>query len=102
MLLRSLLGPLLLVVLLDSVQCKKSKTPKIDESTLQYVESNLLSLFGFQQRPKIDRSKIEIPPAMLRLYEKQVGHPYDTIAIPRPGLHTSNANTIRSFTHIGK
>lgn len=98
-----LLGPLLLVVLLDGANCSTMPPPSdVPKEVLVEVENNLLSLFGFRKRPKIDKTKIFIPEAMLKLYEQQVGHPYDTVAIPRPGLHTNNANTIRSFTHIGK
>lgn len=88
------------LVLLDSVWWTYSTTPPKD--VLAEVETNLLSLFGFKKRPKIDRNKILIPDAMLKLYEEQVGHPYDTASIPRPGLHTMAANTVRSFTHVGK
>lgn len=61
-----------------------------------------MSLFGFRKRPIVDRSKIVIPQAMLDMYERQMNHPLDTASIPRPGLHTKSANTIRSFTHVGK
>lgn len=101
MILRNLLGSLVLVVLLDCVHWTTSSS-QVPKEVLAEVENNLLSLFGFQKRPQVDRSKIVIPEAMLRLYEQQIGHPYDTIAIPRPGLHTNSANTIRSFSHIGK
>lgn len=115
MLIRNLLrlGPLLLVVLLESAYCTTTETPisltppprtstPVPKEVLVEVENNLLTLFGMQKKPKIDRSKIVIPEAMLRLYEQQIGHPYDTVAIPRPGLHTTSANTVRSFSHIGK
>lgn len=101
MLFRNLLGPLVIVVLLDFVRCSEASTP-LPKVILDEVESNLLSLFGMQKKPKIDRSQIVIPDAMLRLYEEQIGHPYDTIAIPRPGMHTNSANTVRSFSHLGE
>lgn len=74
----------------------------IPKEVLTEVETNLLTLFGFNKRPRVNRTKVIIPDAMLRLYEKQIGHPYDTASIPRPGLHTTSANTVRSFTHIGR
>lgn len=95
--------PLVIVVLLDFVHSiPKAASTQIQKEVLVEVENNLLTLFGMHKKPEIDRSKVVIPEAMLRLYEKQIGHPYDTIAIPRPGLHTNTANTIRSFSHIGK
>lgn len=90
----------LTLVLLECV-CYSTST-SIPKEVLDEVETNLLSLFGFRRRPRIDRSKVVIPEAMLRMYEKQIGHPYDTASIPRPGLHTMSANTVRSYTHIGR
>lgn len=66
------------------------------------VETNLKNLFGFKQWPKIDKSKVVIPKAMLELYEKQTGFSLETASIPRKGWHTRSANTVRSFTHIGR
>ncbi|KAG5896251.1 hypothetical protein JTB14_011369 [Gonioctena quinquepunctata] len=53
-----------------------------------------------RRRPKIDKSKIVIPPIMLDLYYKQTGVRLDTTAIPKKGWHIENSNTIRSFTHM--
>lgn len=77
-------------------------TSSVPKETLEAVEANLMSLFGFRKRPNIDRSKVVIPKAMLDMYERQMGHPLDTSSIPRAGLHTQSANTIRSFTHVGR
>lgn len=74
----------------------------VPKEALAEVEASLMSLFGFRKRPNIDRSKIVIPQAMLDMYERQMGRPLDTASIRRPGLHTKSANTIRSFTHVGK
>lgn len=101
MLFHNLLGPLVVVVLLDCARWSTSSS-QVPKEVIVEVENNLLSLFGFRRRPKIDKTKIEIPEAMLRLYEQQIGQPYDTVAIPRPGLHTNSANTVRSFSHIGR
>ncbi|XP_055595313.1 protein decapentaplegic [Uranotaenia lowii] len=73
---------------------------KPDPATLVEIEKNLLSLFGFPKRPKIDRSKVVIPEAMRQLYAQIMGHDLtDSVNVPREGLNTRNANTVRSFTH---
>lgn len=75
---------------------------KPNAEQLVEIEKNLLTLFGFKKRPKIDRSKVVIPEAMKKLYEQIMGHELDSINIPKAGLLTKNANTVRSFTHEGK
>ncbi|EDW64126.2 protein decapentaplegic isoform X2 [Drosophila virilis] len=72
---------------------------KPDPSTLVEIENSLLSLFNMKRPPKIDRSKIIIPEAMKKLYAQIMGHEIDSVNIPRPGLLTKSANTVRSFTH---
>ncbi|XP_055386090.1 protein decapentaplegic [Condylostylus longicornis] len=72
---------------------------KPDPETLVQIETSLLSLFGLKKPPKIDRSKIIIPEAMKRLYAQLMGNEFDSAKIPKPGLHTHAANTVRSFTH---
>ncbi|XP_058062443.1 protein decapentaplegic isoform X2 [Anopheles bellator] len=77
-----------------------SSSLKPDPKTLVEVEKTLLSLLGFPNRPKIDRSKVVIPEAMKQLYAQIMGHELvDSVSIPREGLNTHNANTVRSFTH---
>ncbi|CAH1955234.1 unnamed protein product [Acanthoscelides obtectus] len=77
-----------------------SSSKDLPKEVLHQVESNLMSLFGFRTRPKVDRSKLVIPEAMLKMYEKQMGFPLDTASIPKVGWNTKGANTVRSFTHI--
>ncbi|KRJ97142.1 protein decapentaplegic isoform X1 [Drosophila yakuba] len=72
---------------------------KPDPSTLVEIEKSLLSLFKMKRPPKIDRSKIIIPEPMKRLYAEIMGHELDSVNIPKPGLLTKSANTVRSFTH---
>ncbi|XP_030383952.1 protein decapentaplegic [Scaptodrosophila lebanonensis] len=72
---------------------------KPDPSTLVEIENSLLSLFNMKRPPKIDRSKIIIPEAMKKLYAQIMGHEIDSVNIPKPGLLTKSANTVRSFTH---
>lgn len=68
---------------------------------LQKVEKNLLSLFGFNKRPK-PVGKVVIPEAMVQLYKQQTGMDLDTAALPLPGRLTRSANTVRSFPHKGE
>ncbi|EDW04541.1 GH17242 [Drosophila grimshawi] len=75
---------------------------KPDPSTLVEIENSLLSLFNMKRPPKIDRSKIVIPEAMKKLYAQIMGHELDSVNIPKPGLLTKSANTVRSFTHKGE
>lgn len=75
---------------------------KPDPSTLVEIENSLLSLFNMKRPPKIDRSKIIIPEAMKKLYAEIMGHELDSVNIPKPGLLTKSANTVRSFTHKGE
>ncbi|KAH8412676.1 hypothetical protein KR009_004494 [Drosophila setifemur] len=72
---------------------------KPDPSTLVEIENSLLTLFKMKRPPKIDRSKIIIPEAMKKLYAEIMGHELDSVNIPKPGLLTKSANTVRSFTH---
>jgi len=75
---------------------------KPDPSTLVEIEKSLLSLFNMKRPPKIDRSKIIIPEPMKKLYAEIMGHELDSVNIPKPGLLTKSANTVRSFTHKGE
>lgn len=75
----------------------------MDHDTQIKVEKNLLTLFGMSKRPKpIDRSKVVIPDAMKALYAEIMGEELrESVNLPKPGLHTKSANTVRSFTHEG-
>lgn len=81
----------------------EEKVP-MDHDTQIKVEKNLLGIFGMSKRPKrIDRSKVVIPDAMKALYAEIMGEELrESVNLPRPGLHTKSANTVRSFTHEGK
>lgn len=78
-------------------------TAQPDHETQIKIEKNLLTLFGMSKRPKpIDRSKIVIPEAMKMLYAEIMGEELrESVNLPKPGLHTKSANTVRSFTHEG-
>lgn len=75
----------------------------MDHDTQIKVEKNLLTLFGMSKRPKpIDRSKVVIPDAMKMLYAEIMGEELrESVNLPKPGMHTKSANTVRSFTHEG-
>lgn len=78
------------------------QSSSLSADVLLEVESNLMSLLGFKKRPKADKSKIVVPQAMLELYHRQTGLFLDTASIAKPNLHTRNANTVRSFNHVGR
>lgn len=87
----------------DSVESEKNyRGDKPDPQTLVQIEKNLLSLFGFEKRPKVDRSKIVIPEAMKKLYAQITGHELEIIDAPKADIHSKDANTIRSYTHEGE
>jgi bone morphogenetic protein 2/4 len=87
----------------DSVESEKYyRGDKPDPQTLVQIEKNLLSLFGFEKRPKVDRSKIVIPEAMKKLYAQITGHELEIIDAPKADIHSKDANTIRSYTHEGE
>jgi TGF-beta propeptide len=90
------------VDLSDSIERDNSRANKPDPQTLVQIEKNLLTLFGFERRPKVDRSKIVIPEAMKKLYAQIMGHELDSLDVPKADLHNKDANTIRSYTHEGE
>ncbi|XP_075226067.1 decapentaplegic morphogen [Lycorma delicatula] len=63
------------------------------------LEANLLSLLGLGRRPRGDRTRAIIPPAMVELYKQQTGLEIDTVTFALPGRHIRSANTVRTFTH---
>lgn len=72
---------------------------KPDPDTLVQIEKSLLSILGLRKPPKIDRTKVVIPEHMKELYTQIMGHELDSVNIPKPGLYTQSANTVRSFAH---
>lgn len=87
----------------DAIESSAEKVT-LDHDTKIKVEKNLLSVFGMTKRPKqIDRSKVVIPDAMKALYAEIMGEELrESVNLPKPGLHTKSANTVRSFTHEGE
>lgn len=89
----------------SSTSSSSSPSPSVtmDRDTKIKVEQNLLSLFGRSKRPKpIDRSKVVIPESLKLLYADIMGEELrESVNLPKPGLHTKSANTVRSFTHEG-
>ncbi|EEB15068.1 protein decapentaplegic precursor, putative [Pediculus humanus corporis] len=70
-----------------------------NKNIIATVEKNLMTLFGFSKRPRINKRDVVVPKAMLDLYKKQTGMDLDTTNFMLPGRLTSSANTVRSFTH---
>ncbi|CAG9857326.1 unnamed protein product [Phyllotreta striolata] len=68
---------------------------------IDLLEAQLLRSLGFNGRPRVDRADVVVPEAMVELYERQMEVPVETTSIPKRGWHTKNANTVRSFTHVG-
>lgn len=87
---------LLILTVLEEVRYSVSK------HVMEEMEHSLISLFGKKNKVKIDKNKIAIPQSILDLYKRQVNFPLDTTSILRKGLHTSSANTVRTFTHVGR
>lgn len=86
----------------STAQQQQQPRTKPDPETQVKIEENLLSLFGMTSRPRsIDRSKVIIPEAMTQLYAEITGQELRTTNLPKPGLHTKSANTVRSFQHEG-
>lgn len=77
---------------------------KIDPESRIVIEQNLLSLLGRKSPPKdIDRSKVIIPQQLRDLYVTMTGQEQrKSVNLPKPGLLTKSANTVRSFFHEGK
>ncbi|XP_031623454.1 protein decapentaplegic [Contarinia nasturtii] len=85
----------------ESTAPESKPTPVMDHETQIKVEKNLLTLFGRSKRPKpIDRTKVVVPENMKKLYAELMGDDErESVNLPRPGLYTKSANTLRSFTH---
>ena len=70
---------------------------------LDRAEKNLLAVLGKTDRPPfIDRKKVQVPLAMLNLFQLQVNREYESTALPLPGRLAGAANTVRSLTHQGE
>lgn len=85
---------------------QSSETEKVlilDKETKSKIEKSLLTLFGMKNRPKpIDRSKTFIPDAMKSLLSEIVDdESRESVHLPKLGLLTDSANTVRSFVHEG-
>nr|UYR58232.1 decapentaplegic [Henosepilachna vigintioctopunctata] len=78
---------------------ESSETSVMPEKVLAEVETNLMTLFGFKGRPKVNRSSLVIPKALLDMYHEQNGGRFNVTSLHRPGVLTKTANTVRSYTH---
>ncbi|CAI6374358.1 unnamed protein product [Macrosiphum euphorbiae] len=65
------------------------------------VENNLIAKLGLTRRPVVDKN-MKIPSATMELYKSMLEENNAiTTHLPLPGLHTSSANTARTYSHKG-
>lgn len=69
------------------------------EQAIAGIEASLLSSFGFTKRPK-PQGPAYVPESLRKLFNKQ--NAIGMADIAKPGIHARSANTVRSFSHIGK
>lgn len=96
----------------DSVAATDSSEK--DAELIERLERSLLTSFGLDERPKVDKSRVKVPPYMKHLYNQKVKHNLEqaerdeeesdekssaSVEAHSPYLL---ANTVRSFTHSGK
>ena len=63
------------------------------------IEASLLSSLGLTKRPK-PQGPAYVPDSLRKLFVKQ--NAIGMADIAKPGIHARSANTVRSFSHIGK
>lgn len=59
-----------------------------------------LSFLGMNRRPVVDKN-VRIPSATIKLYRAMLEENTMTTHFPLPGLHTSSANTVRTYPDQG-
>ncbi|XP_050525855.1 protein decapentaplegic-like [Daktulosphaira vitifoliae] len=95
-------GVLLMVAVISGIVCGDTPRPSGARATFKDVgqaERHLLAALGMKRRPVVDKSKVEIPVAMLELYNMQASNDFDTTGLPLPGRHVKSANTARTYLH---
>lgn len=98
-------GVLLMVAVISGIVCGETPRPSSARAAFKdagQAERHLLAALGMKRRPVVDKSKVEIPAAMLELYRMQISNEYDTTDLPLPGRHVKSANTARTYLHRGK
>ncbi|XP_060851059.1 protein decapentaplegic-like [Rhopalosiphum padi] len=95
-------GVLLMVAVISGIVCGETPRPSGARAAFKdagQAERHLLAALGMKRRPVVDKSKVEIPAAMLELYRMQMSYEFDTTALPLPGHHVKSANTARTYLH---
>lgn len=98
-------GVLLMVAVISGIVCGETPRPSGARAAFKdagQAERHLLAALGMKRRPVVDKSKVEIPAAMLELYRMQMSNEFDTTGLPLPGRHVKSANTARTYLHRGK
>lgn len=99
-------GVLLMVAVISGIVCGETPRPSGARAAFKdagQAERHLLAALGMKRRPVVDKSKVEIPAAMLELYRMQMSSEYETAAgLPLPGRHVKSANTARTYLHRGE
>jgi len=106
-------GVLLMVAVISGIVCGDTPRPSGARAAFKdagQAERHLLAALGMKRRPVVDKSKVEIPAAMLELYRMQMsdddddggGGGFDVAGLPLPGRHVKTANTARTYLHRGE
>lgn len=94
-----------MVAVITGIVCGETPRPSGARAAFKdagQAERHLLAALGMKRRPVVDKSKVEIPTAMLELYRMQMSNEYDTAGLPLPGRHVKSANTARTYLHRGE
>lgn len=115
-------GVLLMVAVISGIVCGETPRPSGARAAFKdagQAERHLLAALGMKRRPVVDKSKVEIPVAMLELYRMQMSGDDDdddggddaaaaaavaavAAGFPLPGRHVRTANTARTYLHRGE
>lgn len=94
-----------MVAVISGIVCGETPRPSGARAAFKdagQAERHLLAALGMKRRPVVDKSKVEIPAAMLELYRMQMSNEFDTAGLPLPGRHVKSANTARTYLHRGE
>lgn len=94
-----------MVAVISGIVCGETPRPSGARAAFKdagQAERHLLAALGMKRRPVVDKSKVEIPAAMMELYRMQMSNEFDTAGLPLPGRHVKTANTARTYLHRGE
>lgn len=94
-----------MVAVISGIVCGETPRPSGARATFKdagQAEKHLLAALGMKRRPVVDKTKVEIPAAMLELYRLQMSNDFDVAGLPLPGRHAKTANTARTYLHRGE